>query len=65
MFSCPLIGKAYIRNSVEMCIIQTVQDSSRLSGIFEAPPEVTQFRRNAHDYQAMLDLDHHNAKLAR
>jgi ppGpp synthetase/RelA/SpoT-type nucleotidyltranferase len=44
---------------------QIVQDSSRLGGLFQAPPEVTQFRRNPREYQAMLDLDHHNAQLAR
>ena len=44
---------------------QIVQDSARLGGLFQAPPEVTQFRRDARQYQAMLDLDHHNAQLAR
>ena len=44
---------------------QIVQDSSRLGGLFQAPPEVTQHRRNLREYQALLDLDHHNAQLAR
>ncbi|GAB5030607.1 gtp pyrophosphokinase [Nannochloropsis oceanica] len=56
---------AVVNSQCGPIVHQIVQDSARLGGLFQAPPEVTQFRRNPKEYQAMLDLDHHNAQLIR
>ena len=56
---------AVVNSQCGPIVHQIVQESSRLGGLFQAPPEVTQFRRNPREYQAMLDMDHHNAQLAR
>ena len=56
---------AVIRSQCGPIVYQIVRDGARLGGIFRPPPEATRFRRDVHGYQALLDLDHHNAQLAR
>ncbi len=56
---------AVIRSQCGPIVHQIVRDGARLGGIFRPPPEATRFRRDANEYQALLDLDHHNAQLAR
>lgn len=56
---------AVVRSQCGPIVYQIVRDGARLGGVFRPPPEATRFRRDAHEYQALWDLDHHNAGLAR
>lgn len=58
---------AVIRSQCGPIVHQIVRDGARLGSgkLFRPPPEATRFRRDASEYQALLDLDHHNAQLAR
>lgn len=57
---------AVVRSQCGPIVYQIVRDEARLGGVFRPPPEATRFRRDAiHEYQALWDLDHHNAGLAR
>lgn len=58
---------AVVRSQCGPIVAQIVRDGSRLGGVFRPPPAGARRvpPRDAPAYHALMDLDHHNAQLAR